>query len=64
MAKLEKNKAEHSNFLHLNEVLHHMEDGVVHAYDWLAGPSTTAKERFEHKLAETEHIRRMGPFSF
>jgi hypothetical protein len=45
-------------------VLHHMEDSVVHAYDWLAGPATTAKERSEHKLAETKPIRRMGPFSF
>ncbi len=38
MVKLKKNKAGHPNFLHLNEVLHHMEDGVVNAYDWLAGP--------------------------
>ncbi len=64
MVKPKKNKAGHPNFLYLNEVLHHMEDGVVHAYDWLAGPATTAKGRFEHKLAETEPIRRMGPFSF
>ncbi|MDE0823341.1 MAG: hypothetical protein OSB07_05140 [Dehalococcoidia bacterium] len=64
MAKLNKNKAGHPNFLHLSEVLHHVEDGVVHAYDWLAGPATSAKERAEHKLAETESIRRIGPYGF
>ena len=64
MAKLHKSKAGHSNFLHLSEVLHHVEDGVVHAYDWLAGPAMSEKERMEHRLAETEPIRRIGPFGF
>ena len=64
MAKLNKHTNGHPNFLHLSEMLHHMEDGVVAAYDWLTGPPMTAKERVEHKLAETEPIRRNGPYSF
>ena len=64
MAKLHRNKSGHPNFLHLNEMLHHVEDGVAHAYDWLAGPATSEKQRTEHKLAETESIRRIGPMGF
>lgn len=45
-------------------MLHHIEDGVVHAYDWLAWPSMSEKERMEHKLADTELIRRIGPLGF
>jgi hypothetical protein len=41
-----------------------MEDGVIAAYDWLSGPATTEKQRVEHKLAETEPIRRTGPLGF
>ena len=64
MAKVNKHKNGHPNFLHIGEMLHHMEDGVVAAYDWLSGPAMTEKERTEHKLAETEPIRRTGPFGF
>ena len=64
MAKTNKHNSGHPNFLHLGEVLHHMEDGVVAAYDWLTGPAMTEKQRSEHKLAETESIRRAGPMSF
>jgi hypothetical protein len=64
MVKIHRNKAGHPNFLHLSEMLHHIEDGVVHAYDWLAWPSMSEKERMEHKLADTELIRRIGPLGF
>ena len=62
MAKAHKNQG-HPNFLHLGEVLHHMEDGVVAAYDWLTGPAMTDKQRADHKLAEMETIRCVGPMS-
>ena len=35
MAKLNRHKTGHPNFLHLGEMLHHVEDGMVAAYDWL-----------------------------
>jgi hypothetical protein len=38
MAKAHKDKNEHPNFLHLSEMLHHMEDGVSTAYGWPALP--------------------------
>ena len=60
MAKISTQKNGHPNFLHLSQVLHHMEDGVVAAYDWLTGPAMSEKERVQHKLAETESIRRTG----
>ncbi len=60
MAKINRQKTGHPNFLHLSEVLHHMEDGVVAAYDWLSGPPMSEKERVQQKLAETEAIRRAG----
>jgi hypothetical protein len=60
MAKLNRHKNGNPNFLHLGEMLHHVEDGVVAAYDWLSGPAMTEKQRVEHKLAETEPIRRTG----
>ena len=60
MAKANDHKNGHPNFLHLSQVLHHVEDGVVAAYDWLSGPTMTEKQRTEHKLAETESIRRTG----
>ena len=46
--------------MRLSEMLHHMEGTVVAAYDWLAGPALTEKQRTEHKLAESEPIRRVG----
>ncbi len=46
--------------MRLSEMLHHMEGTVVAAYDWLAGPALTEKQRKEHKLAESEPIRRVG----
>ena len=64
MAKINKHKNGHPNFLHLGEVLHHMEDGVVAAYDWLSGPAMSEKQRTEHKMAESEPVRRAGPVSF
>ena len=60
MTKLNRHTNGHPNFLHLGEMLHHVEDGVVAAYDWLSGPAMTEKQRTEHKLAETESIRRTG----
>jgi len=63
MAKLNRHKNGHPNFLHLGEMLHHMEDGVVAAYDWLSGRAMTERQRVEHKLAETEPIRRNGPMN-
>ena len=64
MAKAHKDKNEHPNFLHLSEMLHHMEDGVSTAYGWLAGPPMTQKQRIEQQLAETEAIRRIGTMGF
>ena len=64
MAKANKHNNGHPNFLHIGEMLHHGEDGVVAAYDWLSGPAMSEKQRTEHKLAETEPIRRIGPMSF
>ncbi|HAA95441.1 MAG: hypothetical protein FI717_03000 [SAR202 cluster bacterium] len=64
MAKINKSKNEHHNLHFLGEVIHHMEHGVVAAYDWLSGPAMSEKERVEHKLAETEAIRRSGSFGF
>ncbi len=58
MAKMNTNKNGHPNFLHLSEVLHHMEEGVVAAYDWLSGPPMSERQRTEHKLAETATLRR------
>lgn len=57
MAKTNRNKNGHQNVLHLGEVLHHMEHGIVAAYDWLSGPPMSEKERTQHKLDETEPIR-------
>ena len=60
MTKLHNHKNGHLDFLRLSEVLHHMEGTVVVAYDWLAGPALTEKQRTEHRLAENEPIRRVG----
>ena len=64
MAKANKHKQGNPNFLHLNGMLHHMEDSFVAAYDWLSGPAMSEKERAEHKLAESEALRRVGPLGF
>jgi len=64
MAKANKHKQGHPNFLHLGEVLHHMEGSFVAAYDWLSGPAMSEKERMEHQLAESEPVRRVGPLGF
>ena len=53
MAKPNRHKNGHPNFLHLGEMLHTVEDGMVAAM--------TGKQRVDHKLAETEPIRRTGP---
>ena len=62
MAKMNTHKNGHSNNLHLGEVLHHMEEGVVAAYDWLSGPAMSEQERTQHKLFETESLRRAGGY--
>ena len=62
MAKINNHKNGHPNFLHLSQVLHHMEDGIVAAYDWLSGPAMTEKERTEYKLAVSEPVRRIVGF--
>ena len=64
MAKSNSTKNGHSNFLHLGEVIHNMEHGVVAAYDWLAGPASTEKDRVQHKLDETQATRRTDGFGF
>ena len=64
MAKINNHKNGHPNFLHLSEVLHHMEEGVVAAYDWLSGPPMSENERAQLKLAETESIRRTSGYGF
>ena len=63
MAKINKHGNGHPNFLHLGEVLHHMEHGIVAAYDWMSGPPMTERQRVEQRLHESESIRRAGPFS-
>ena len=41
-----------SRFIHL------MEAGVLAVYDWMSGPAMTEQERTQHRLAETEPLRR------
>ena len=41
-----------SRFIHL------MESGALAAYNWISGPAMTEQERTQHRLAETEPIRR------
>ena len=38
--------------------IHKMEAGVMAAYDWVSGPAMTELERTQHRLEETEPIRR------
>ena len=47
MAKANKHKYGHPNFLHLGEVLHNVQGGCLAAYDWLTGPAMSEKERDE-----------------
>jgi len=60
----EANKHRHPNFLHLGDMLHHMEGSFAAAYDWLSGPAMSKKDRMDHKLAESESVRRVGPWGF
>ena len=62
MAKINEHKHGHPNFLHLGDLLHHMEDDVFAAYDWLSGPPMSEKQRTEQKLAETDGIRRAAEY--
>ena len=64
MTKANKHKHGYQNFLHLADILHHMEGGFVVAYDWLSGPAMSKKDRMEHKVAESEFARRVGPWRF
>ena len=64
MAKANRQKQGHPNFLHLDEMLHQMEDSFVAAYDWLSGPAMSKRERAEHKLAESEAVRQAGSLGF
>ena len=60
----ETNKHRHPNILHLGDMLHHMEGSFAAAYDWLSGPAMSKKDRMDHKLAESESVRRVGPWGF
>ena len=60
----EANKYRHPNFLHLGVILHHREGSFAAAYDWLSGPAMSKKDRMEHKIAESEPVRRVGPWGF
>ena len=62
MAKANKHKNGHPNFLHMGAVIHHMEDGVIAAYDWLSGPPMSEQDRAQQRLAETEPIRRTSGY--
>ena len=37
---------------------HKVEAGVAAVYDWVSGPAMTEQERTQHRLQETEAIRR------
>ena len=37
---------------------HKVESGVAAVYDWMSGPAMTEQERMQHRLQETEAIRR------
>ena len=38
--------------------IHQMEMGVIAVYDWVSGPAMTEQERTQHRLIETDPIRR------
>ena len=40
--------------------IHRLETGVLAVYDWVSGPAMTEQERTQHRLAETEHLRRFS----
>lgn len=40
--------------------IHRLETGVMAVYDWVSGPPMTEQERTQHRLAETEPIRRFS----
>ena len=40
--------------------IHRLETGVLTVYDWVSGPAMTEQERTQHRLAETEPIRRFS----
>ena len=40
--------------------IHRMEAGVMAVYDWVSGPAMTEQERTQHRIAETEPIRRFS----
>ena len=58
MAKMNRHENGHPNFLHLGEVLHHMEESVVAAYDWLSGPAMSDQERVQRQLYESQYDRK------
>ena len=37
---------------------HKVEAGAAAVYDWVSGPAMTEQERTQHRLQETEAIRR------
>ena len=38
--------------------IHKMEAGAAAVYNWVSGPAMTEQERAQHRLMETEAIRR------
>ena len=40
--------------------IHKLETGVVAVYDWVSGPAMTEQERTQHRMAESEPIRRFS----
>ena len=40
--------------------IHRLETGALTVYDWVSGPAMTEQERTQHRLAETEPIRRFS----
>ena len=64
MKKGNMHKHGYQNFLHLGDIPHHIEVSFVAAYDWSSGPGMSKKYLMEHKLAENESVRRVGPLGF
>lgn len=40
--------------------IHKLEHGALAVYDWVSGPAMSEQERMQHRLAETEAIRRFA----
>ena len=38
--------------------IHRMETGLTAVYGWVSGPPMTEQERIQHRLIETEPLRR------